>query len=261
MALLQSIQRLVCMRSMISPHFIVGASVLLTFLPAGLCAAAEPPADLLKKLAEHDARIDRIYKEGSFATEAKSEELKGDGEVKHTLEIWMRVTQQGGKRVQLLAKALKDGKDVTEERRKKDDPLGESKRSEISPFAANVQQQYAFKVLGAEKSDASLMRIHFEPKGTYTEDLLIGEAVVDPRAGEVVRINSRPSDYPSNLDRVNTDIQFDQKTVSGRVLSRISMEGEGGFLFIKTRFRNTITYSDYDLSAIKPPIVVNTGSH
>jgi len=245
---------------MTSPRCIVGAWVLLAFLSAGFCAAAEPPDDLLKKLAEHDARMDRIDKEGSFAIEAKSEELKLGGEVKHTLEIWMRVTHQGGKRVQLLVKALKDGKDVTEERRKRDDPLGDSKRTEISPFPANVQAQYAFKSLGPEKSDASLLRIHFEPKGTYTEDLLIGEAVVDPRAGEVVRISSRPSDYPSNLDRLNVDIQYDQKTVLGRALSRISREGEGGFLFIKNRFRDAITYSDYDLSAIKPPTVGNTGN-
>jgi len=245
---------------MTSSRLIVGASVLLTFLGAGLCAAAEPPADLLKKLAEHDARMDRIDREGSFAIEAKSEELKLGGEVKHTLEIWMRVTHQGGKRVQLLVKALKDGNDVTEERRKKDDPLGDSKRTEISPFSAHLQRQYAFKSLGPEKSDASLLRIHFEPKGTYTEDLLIGEAVVDPHSGEVVRISSRPSDYPSNLDRLSIDVQYEQKTVLGRALSRISREGEGGFLFIKNRFRDTTTYSEYDLSAIKPPTMVNTGT-
>ena len=246
---------------MTAQRLIVGASLLLTFLSAGLCTASELPGDLLKKLAEHDARMDRIDKEGSFAIQAKSEELKGNGEVKHTLEIWLRVTHQDGKRVQLLVKALKDGNDVTEERRKKDDPLGDSKRTEISPFAANVQRQYAFKSLGPEKSDASLLRIHFEPKGTYTEDLSIGEAVVDPSAGEVVRISSRPSDYPSNLDRLSVDIQYDQKTVLGRALSRISREGEGGFLFIKNRFRDTTTYSDYDLSSIKPPTGVNTGSH
>lgn len=228
--------------------------VLLTWLgPCAFAGATEPSAELLKRLAEHDARLDQIDSDGSFTTDTTNEELGGSGKVIHTLELLVRTMHLEGKRRELLGKALKDGKDVTQEYRDKLKGSGPSQAKEMRlPFSSKQQRDYLYNEIGADSSNPSLLRIHFEPKGSWSEKLMIGEALVDPASGEVVRIRARQSAPDSSVDYLDLDFWFDQQTALGRAPSKVSMKGEGGFLFIKSRFRHTVVYSGYDLSGIAP---------
>ena len=213
-------------------------------------------SELLKQLAEHDARMDQIEEQASFTTDTLTEELDRSGDVTHTLELVLRTLHLEGKKTELLGKALKDGKDVTPEYREKFKGPSRPQGSELQfPFGAKMQSDYLFREVGPDPSNPSLLRIRFEPKGTWTDKLMVGEAVVDPVQGEVTRILAQQSAPPSNTDFLNLDFAFDAATPLGRALSKVLISGEGGFLFIKSRFRHTIVYSGYDLSAISTPAV------
>jgi hypothetical protein len=223
-------------------------------------APSEPPADLMKKLAEQDARFDKVEKEGSYTVTEFSEELAADQSVEHTSKVVTRVTFRAGKQEKTLLKAEADGKDRTEKARKKlkeEESENDVSISTSSPFGAADQPKYGFTVVGADNADPSLLRIKYEPKGKKSESLGIGEAVVDPVAGEVVRLVQRPSENPSHITRLDFMFRFDERTPVGRLLSKVTTDGEGGFLFIKKRFRATVTYSDYELpvgmAAAQPP--------
>jgi hypothetical protein len=214
-----------------------------------LATPSEPAADLMKRLAEQDARLEKVDKEGSYIVTDVSEELAADWSVKHTRKMVTRVSLRNGKQERTLQKAEKDGEDRTEEVRKKLKEKDKDDESEVSsPFGAGAQARYQFIVVGPDDSNPSFLRIKFEPKGKKSESLTIGEAVVDPAAGEVVRLVQRPSENPSHVDRLQFVLQFDEQTPSGRLLSKVSFDGEGGILLFKKRFRGTMTYSNYELA-------------
>jgi len=210
--------------------------------------AKEPSAELLRKLAEHDARLDRIDAEASFTRDTISEELNGSGNAIHTLELIVRIIHLEGPKRELLGKALKDGRDVTQEYRDKLKDSEPSQGKELHlPFGTKQQREYLFKEIGSDPSNPTLLRIHFEPKGTWSEKLMVGDAVVDTSTGEVTRITAKQSLTDSSTDYLNLDFWLDEQTRWGRALSKVLMRGEGGFLFIKNRFRHTIIFSGYDL--------------
>ena len=217
-------------------------------------AAKGPSSELLKRLAEHDARLDQIEEQASFTSDTVSEELDGSGNASHTLELVVRTTHLEGRKTELLGRALEDGKDVTlsyrEKFKKSDRPQGSELRF---PFSAKMQRDYLFQEAGPDPSNSSLLRIHFEPRGTWSDKLMVGDAVVDPAQGEVVRIVGQLSAPDSSVDFLDLDFAFDAVTPLGRALSKVSIQGEGGLLFIKRRFRHTIVHSGYDLSAISAP--------
>src|SRR5262249_9228018 len=142
----------------------------LLVIPCCLVAAAaeskEPSKELLKRLAEHDARLDQIEEQGSFTSDTLNEELDGSGNVTHTEELVVRTTHLEGKKTELLGKALKDGKDVTADYRDKLKGSGRAQASALHfPFSAKMQRDYLFQEIGPDTSNSALLRIHFEPKG------------------------------------------------------------------------------------------------
>jgi hypothetical protein len=229
-----------------------GTMVLLSCVAVWTSAVAkEPPAELLKRLAEHDARLDQIDDQGSFTTDTINEELDRSGNAVHTVELLVRTTHLEGKKRELLGKALKDGKDVTQEYKDKLKGSGPAQAKEMRlPFSTKQQRDYLFKEIGSDPSNPSLLRIHFEPKGSWTDKLMVGDAVVDATSGELLRITARQSAPDSNVDYLDIDFWFDHQTQLGRAPSKVAMKGEGGFLFLKSRFRHTVVYSGYDLSGI-----------
>jgi len=217
-------------------------------------AGRRPSSELLKQLAEHDARLDQIEAQAGFTSDTLTEELDGSGNVTHTLELVVRTLHLEGKKTELLGKALKDGKDVTPEYREKFEEPSSPQGSKLQfPFGAKMQSDYLFQEMGPDRSNPSLLRIQFQPKGSWSEKLMVGEAVVDPVQGEVTRIVAQQSATPSNTDFLELDFAFDAATPLGRALTKVSIRGEGGFLFIKSRFRHTIVYSGYDLSGVSTP--------
>lgn len=55
---------------------------------------------------------------------------------------------------------------------------------------------------------------------------------------------------PPFVDSLSIDASLDAQTSAGRAMSRLTMKGVAGFLFIKERFRVVTTFADYeDLTA------------
>jgi len=216
------------------------------------------PDELLKKAAESDARLVRLYKEGAVTMSSRVEELDKEGKVQHTQEMVLRLSHQDGKPQGEVVRATKDGKDITAEERDKlaeqrarggaDGKSGPGKRGRMelsTPFGAEAQPKYAFRLLGPDARDASLVRVGFGPRGKKAEDIWTGEAVVDPGSGAVKWMKQRPSDLPAFVDRLEMVLEFGAATAEGSAISAIHMEGEGGLPFFKKRFRVVTRFSDY----------------
>src|SRR5438874_2185656 len=162
-------------------------------LLAALIAAA-PNAELLDKLAAHDARSDDADQRGTVTVTSTSEELDSDGKVLHTDVLVARTTHLAGKEATEVLSALKDGADVTAAAREKM-KTNDSKGDDLelgSPFAAKARSKYTFTELGPDKADPVLVRIGWAPK-EKSSSVSIGEASVDPAAGAPVRMQLRPA--------------------------------------------------------------------
>ena len=117
-----------------------------------------------------------------------------------------------------------------------------------TPFASTEQPKYHFSVVGPDSADASLLRIHFEPTGGQKSDkLFIGDALVDLTSGELISVSGRPSENPSHVNRLEMRLEFNGESPLGRVLGKLTMRGDGGFLFIKKHFRATTVFSSFEL--------------
>jgi hypothetical protein len=221
-----------------------------------LVLLAEPSPDLLKKLADNDARLLRLYKEGAVTMTSRVEELDKEGKVQHTQNVTLRLSvQEGAQRMEVLS-ASRDGQDVTAEERKEQaarqakaeqDPKGKmNQRQQITlPFAAGAQAGYAFQLLGPDANNPALQRIGFGPRGKKSKDLWVGEAVVDPEAGQVKWLKQRPSELPAFVDRIDMVLEFGAATSMGPAVSTMHMDGEGGLPFFKKKFRSVVTFKDY----------------
>ena len=210
------------------------------------------PKELLERLAESERRTDPYTKNGSCDSRTVWEELDGEGKVERHSEYHSRVFYVNGTMRTELISAIRDGKDVTVEERAKRKKEQEKDRKKIkgsfdSPFASDLQPRYRFAFLGPDPSSPGRIRIGYEPAGDPEVELAVGEAVVDPAEGRVVRLSGHPSKYPWFVDRMSASLVFEEPTPLGSVLSSVEGEGEGGFLFIRKRVRMHGSFRDWRL--------------
>ncbi len=206
--------------------------------------AEPPPAELLQKLAAHQARLEALGKRMEVTMQARSEELDKAGKAVGVEETVVRFYVQDGKDVSELVRAVKDGKDVTAERRREErkKKKGEGTFSFSDAFAADQQKRFRFELKGAVPGAPGQVRVAFAPLEP-SQQLLEGEALVDEAAGEVIAVKAHPSELPMLADRADVAVDYGAKTDAGRTLSRIVIQGEGGILFLRKRVRATITLS------------------
>lgn len=229
-------------------------------MPAALALlsllATAPDAALLDRLAAHQERLDAQRKDGSVVMTVKSEELDAKGAVEHTTLRRMRVKDHGGVPEQVLLQHLEDGRDLTAEKQRelaeeqaREKPSGEKKAKvgfgAASPFAKDQRDKYSFGLFAPPAAHPGLVRIGFEPKGGPQEDLLQGDALVDPVKGELVRLAARPSKLPRLVDHLELQVDYEAATPAGRAVSRIDARGDGGFLFIHKSFHVDTTFSEH----------------
>jgi hypothetical protein len=187
---------------------------------------------------------------------SRVEELDKEGKVQHTQLVTLRLTvAKGAQRGEVLS-ASRDGQDVTEDEKKAQaerqakadqDPKGRmGQRQQLTlPFAADAQPSYAFEVLGPDQHNPAYQRIAFSPRGKKSKDLWVGEAVVDPEAGQVKWLKQRPSELPAFVEHIDMVLEFYASTSEGSAISTVHMDGEGGLPFFKKKFRSVITFKDY----------------
>ncbi|HVE87896.1 MAG TPA: hypothetical protein VND93_33790 [Myxococcales bacterium] len=229
----------------------IGQMVSLLVLLAEPGGPPPVPEALLQKMAACDARLKHLYREGAVTMSSRVEELDKAGKVEHSQEVVHRLSRKEGKPHADVVRATRDGKDVTEAERQqaeqadRDERSGGKKAELTTPFAAEVQQSYAFHLLGPNARDPRFQRLAFAPRGKPSRDLWVGEAVVDPETGAVRWMKQRPSELPAFVDRMEMVLEFHAATPEGYAVSDLTMEGEGGLPLFKKRFRVVSKFSDY----------------
>ena len=234
----------------------------IAFLCVSLAALASTPARaidkaLLDKLAAHAAKVDKALRDGSFTVLVVSDELDSDGKPKKHSESKRQVstTKEGDRHAEVLS-ASEDGKDTTAEERKKQaereakrKASKEAPKSNVSlPFEPEQAGKLFFWTVGTD-AKTGLVRLGFWPKGARSDEVLEGEAVIDPVRGETVSVRMKPSKMPTFVDRMDLELGFDAVTDGVRLLSTLKVAGEGGIAFVKRRGSAVTTFSDYALPA------------
>jgi hypothetical protein len=202
-------------------------------------SAESPPEELLKRLSEHDARMEKYLDAHVVVTHVNGRELDGDGKVTHTTTTVLESSRKDGQIHTKVVEAKKDGADDSEGEKERAAKRDKENRRTESPFAARNVGKYSFVVLGHDK----LMHLGFGPKDGPKAEVMVGEAWVDPEAGEVVKLTLKPSKNPPFVDHLDMALEYDARTEAGRMVSKFTFAGAGGLLMFKRRGDATMSFS------------------
>ena len=219
-----------------------GASMLTSALTlsVALFTVAAPPAALLAQLAEHEASLQVGLSHWVVVRTQDATVLDGDGKVLHRTHTVEQQREANGKRSILVISSTKDGADNRSEAQSAAEKREAHNRRMSSPFSAENQPKYVFTLLGPDTNNPAWVRIGLRPQ-TPAMDLLEGEALVDPKLGEVVDLSGHASKMPLFADRLNFQSHYESQATEGRRLSELSIDGAGGFLMFQRQFHLEIT--------------------
>ena len=199
-------------------------------------------ADLLHRLAYNTPDSQELLEErlSSFTMTSFTEELDGKGRVKHNKLRVTRVHHEGERRGLEKTRAELEKRGQAEDQKKNEKGL-----SFPVPFTAKSQPLHHFTLVGPDKKDPSKWVIHFEPAERKGTDVMVGDAVVDPKTAMLQWLRLRPTKYQSSLvDRIDVEMRFRVEPGVGAVVQRIVGEGDGGLLFVRKHRRSTVTFTD-----------------
>lgn len=111
-----------------------------------------------------------------------------------------------------------------------------------------IGQGIAFKVVGPAAARGAV-RVEFEPLGAADTHTNVGFALVDPTTGALQRLELHPSDLPLYVNSLNAVIEFDPKAPERPMPLKISVDAEGGLLFVKRSLRTVTTFTDLETTA------------
>jgi hypothetical protein len=222
-------------------------------LSARLAHADPPPPELMARLAATSAAMEDVRERVSFAIESRVEELDGDGKVTSVKTSSARVVKDEKGSHTVVVKAVEDGKDTTEDARKqaakedaRSDEAKKKERVEI-PFTAAQQAHYVFDQVETDPASPTHVRITFKPKSADSRSV-DGSAWVDTTSGQFLTAGFKIVKPGMFVDFAHVTVEVGGKTELGPVVSRITFEGKGGFLFIHKHFRGSAVMSDYKVT-------------
>lgn len=203
------------------------------------------------------------------------EELGGDGSVKSRTESRFRfspdATEKEGIKTEILS-VVKDGKDVTAEQKKqydeqrkkreaqekkkgapKNEQRSHSVSSNDSPFSAEVQKEIRAVDTGKRENAGGRGCAVFEfayPRRDENDEkskpyTVRGTAWIDEETGCPLRVDSTRDPLPRGAKRMSSSFLYETRPDGSCVLKEMLFEGEGGFLFIKKRFRVKAVFGDH----------------
>lgn len=211
----------------------------MALLVATALSAEAPSAELLKKLTEHDARMEQYLDTHTVTIHVVGHELDGDGKVAHTTTTVLEQSRKNGQIHTEVKEAKKDGADDTKEEKERAAKRDKENKRTESPFAARNVGKYAFVVLGKD----TLLHLGFQPKDGPAAGVLVGEAWVDAEAGEVVKLTLKPSKNPPFVDHLDMQLEYDARTDAGRMVSKFTFSGAGGLLMFRRAGDAQMTFS------------------
>jgi hypothetical protein len=238
-------------------HLALSSGVIAACVLSSLAAWAQPPSpDLLARLAEHAEKFERMKKRISFDVSGQLQTLDSDGKVDGTKALVGHLESDGKEAKFTIVRYTEDGEDKTDEAKKKQREREVEKRKEEAkggrrelrmPFHVYEQPRYTFDQIEIDKADPTRVRISFVPK-IREEDTFEGSAWVDTKSGMVLSAGFKLSRTPMFVDYVHFTVVFGAPTALAPAVSRVSVDGKGGILFLRKRFHGEAVLTNHRLA-------------
>ena len=232
----------------------LSAAAIITVAPRH-ARAAPPSPDLLNKLAAQAAQLEATEQRTSFLAEGKLESVDSSGNVDDVKEMQARVESDGKKQHVIVVRYLNAGKDETRDAQRKQNEHAEEEKAKSEedrqkehklsiPFAASEQAKYVFDQVETDPGDPYRVRITFVPKEP-TKDTIEGSIWADAKTGRPYSTGFKLSKPGAFVDFVHIQIELGAQTPLGPEVSRVTIDGAGGLLFIHKHFRGVANLHDY----------------
>lgn len=202
----------------------------------------------MARLADYAARLDSMRTHASYSVDGHLETLDRGGKPDSLKTMQARVNADGTTAKLDVIRYTEDGEDKTQDARKKarerDQKHKNEKRRIRIPILASEQPRYVFDKVEVDPADPSRVKISFVPKAPE-EDTIEGSAWVDARTGSFISVGFKLSKTTMFVDYMHFTVEFGESTRLGSAVSTVLVEGQGGILFFRKRFRGTAKVSDY----------------
>jgi hypothetical protein len=214
-------------------------------------AQAEPPdPELMARLVSHAEALERMRTHAAYLVQGELDSLDGDGKVDGVRKLVGRVDADGDRSRLVVVSYSEDGKDKADEIRKQVKEANARSKEEREkdhlemPFGSAAQSRYVFNQIAVDPADPSRVQIGFVPKAP-TEHTSEGSVWVDTKTATFLSAGFKLSKPGFFVDYVHVTIEFGETTSLGPAISRVTIDGRGGLLFIHKHFTGTATLSDY----------------
>jgi hypothetical protein len=228
-------------------------------MSAANTASAEPPSrELMDRLAAYGARLDSMRTHASYRFDGELSTVDRAGNTDSIKELVGRMDTDGRTSTMTVLRYTEDGEDKTQEAQKKAAASEKRRREKREkprirlPILAEEQPRYVFDQVDADAADPSRIKITFAPK-VPADDTIEGSAWVDARTGSLLSAGFKLTKTSMFVDYVHVTVEFNESTPIGAAISTIHVEGQGGLLFFRKRFRGTARVHDYTIVATDQP--------
>jgi len=204
----------------------------------------------MTRLADYAARLDSMRTHASYSVDGQLETLDRGGRPDSLKTMTARVDADGTTSRLNVIRYTEDGEDKTDDAQKKAREREAKRKNEKKrirlPILATEQPRYVFDQLEVDAADPSRVKIAFVPRAPE-DDTIEGSAWVDARTGSLISVGFKLSRTSMFVDYVHFTVEFGESTRLGSAVSTVLVEGQGGILFFRKRFRGTAKVSDYAL--------------
>jgi hypothetical protein len=212
--------------------------------------AAPIPQDLMARLADYAARLDSMRTRASYRFEGELRTLDRAGRPDSLKAMQARVEADGNAAKLTVIRYTEDGEDKTRDAQEKalerEKHRKDHKGTRI-PMLETEQPRYAFEQIEVDPADPARVKIAFCPR-TPEKDTIEGSAWVDARTGSILSAAFKVSKTSMFVDYLHFTVEFGESTPLGAAVSTITVEGRGGVLFFRKRFRGMARVSDYAIA-------------
>lgn len=232
---------------------------LLIALPAFSQEPSRDPMSWARSVRERVFQEDAPSRNGSVRMECRIEELDSNGQIKKTLLLQHRRTYQNGTLREELLSATEDGKHVTE--RQRGEEAGLDRRGSRERWTLDDALAPSIPLLSApdglyrpafeKESSEGRWRITYLPREQKPSVRAArGFVVLDDKDQLPVRHRFEPIPMPDWIDKLVTDVRYTR--AAGLVVpDSTDTRAEGGFLFVRKRYRIRMRYYDWSLESAK----------
>jgi hypothetical protein len=247
-----SLGRKICMRFMVALAFFIA-------LPALGQELLHDPHSWVRAVRDRVFQEGTPNRNGSVRMECRIEELDGSGQIKKTLLLQHRRIYQNGTLREELLSATEDGKDVTERQRREEagmDRHASRERWSLDDALAPsipllATPDGAYRLAFEKESAEGRLRISYSPREQKpTLRAARGFIVLDDKDHLPVRHRFEPIPMPDWIDKLVTDVRYTR--IAGLVVpDSTDTRAEGGFLFVRKRYRIRMRYHDWSLESAR----------